>query len=107
MSDPTVVDQKAFLKREGGSDKVYYIQLVKFGHNRFQVPFRYGKRSLGYANLRRRWKTDQKDSTVAVMLNEEDARSAFDKAVSDRKKHGYLYFESDQDLQVYNQLAYE
>lgn len=105
------VEQKWFMKREERSDKVYLVQLVQLGPNRFTVPVRYGRREPGIRESRQgnrfAWKTLERDSKYEVVLSEEDARTVYARVIRDRDKHGYQMFDNWEGLCVFNQIAYE
>lgn len=102
-----IVEQKAFLKRDDKSDKIYVLHLLDAGNDRFLVHYAFGKRYAGPTGQNRGYKTEGKDSDYPVFLTEEAAHKIFDKTVRTREKHGYVIFENWNELEVFNILAYE
>jgi hypothetical protein len=102
-----IVDQKAFSKREGNSDKIYVLYLVNAGNDRYLVQTAYGPRTAGPKGKRSAYKTKKTDSQVPVFFTLDEARDIFDKVVGTRESHHYNTFNNWEELEVFNALVYE
>ncbi len=74
-----IVRQSRLSFQEGNSDKVYEVDLVEVGSDRFVVNFRYGRRG----------STLREGSKTAVAVGRAEADRVFDKLVGSKTKKGY------------------
>jgi hypothetical protein len=94
-----IIQQKCFLKREGTSDKVYYIWIeLDEKSNSYSVPFRFGRRNWGFNKL-----NIGKKVSVATL---KEATKQFNKIIREKERKGYIPFDTPEELEVYNALAY-
>lgn len=93
-----IIEQRSFIMREGNSDKVYHISIIQNSKGSYDVPFRYGRRELGYDNL--------KPGHKVCETTFEEASTQFNKMVREKERKGYIMLNNPEELEVYNTLAY-